>query len=410
MAVRKLKRWGTRVTAALAACLASSPATAVDPDELSKFDSRFYTIHTNLGVDEVRPYALHMDRVFAEYGRRFSSFKTRDRRQMPLYLLRTRQDYNTLLSKFGINASASGGMFFTRRQVQGLATWVDDENRSHDYMLEVLQHEGFHQFANAYIGGDLPVWVNEGLAEYFGDGLLVGSGMKLGLATDNRVKTVRHMIRENTAIGFDELLDISSQQWHDNMLNGSPRGAMQYDQSWSIVHFLIHGDGGRYRRAFEKYLQLVSQGRLSSKAFRQAFQTEDTTAFRKRWEQYIHDLKPDPLSTAVGRLRFLARGLKYLKANNQPAPANLDALRQALQRHGFRLTSTSHGIETVKSASDESFYYFIRDNGSESRFEMLEPEAAGLLPRITAPGLRPQPTLVWHSDHSGGLESDIQYK
>ena len=90
-------------------------------------------------------------------------------------------------------------------------------------------------------------WVNEGLAEYFGDGLIVGRKMKLGLATQERVEAVRHAVREAAAIEFDDLLDITSEQWHRNMQGGSSRGHLQYHQSWSVVYFLIQGDKGRYR-------------------------------------------------------------------------------------------------------------------------------------------------------------------
>jgi hypothetical protein len=33
----------------------------------------------------------------------------------------------------------------------------------------VVQHEGFHQFVAQVIRGDMPIWANEGLAEYFGE-------------------------------------------------------------------------------------------------------------------------------------------------------------------------------------------------------------------------------------------------
>lgn len=383
-------------------------AQAIGPDDLTQYSSRFYTIHTNLPKSQAKTYGLHMDRTFAEYSRRFHSFRRRSRQSMPLYLLQTRSQYIALMNHFGFNASASGGMFFYSKDANGLATWV--EGPSPSTTLETLQHEGFHQFAHAYIGRNLPIWVNEGLAEYFGDGLIVGKKMTLGLATQQRVTTVQRAIREATAIEFDQLLDITSEQWHQNMLDGSPRGSLQYHQSWSVAYFLIHGDRGRYRNAFEQYLKLVSTGRHSATAFRQAFRTDNTTAFRKRWEAFVLDLEPDAFTTAVARIRFLGRGLKSLHENNKNIPTTLDNLRKALVRINFRLKGNSHGREIIMSAKDDSMYAFMRPNGTQDQFELLEPEASGLLPRIVARGLRPQPTLIWSKAKNGKLESTIKYK
>lgn len=294
-------RWGVL---AVIWSMSAGPAVGLGPEDLKEYKSNYYTIYTNLSRDEAKEYGLHMDRAFAEYTRRFESFRKRNRRSMPLYLVRTQDDYISLMSRFGIDASSSGGMFFPGREHEGLATWIEGTPKS--WTLETLQHEGFHQFAYGYIGRQLPVWVNEGLAEYFGDGILVGNKMKLGMATIDRSRLVQHAIREAQAIGFDDLLDMTGEQWRANMLAGLPEGHLQYHQSWSVVHFLIHGDGGRYRKAFEKYLRLVSSGRQSGKAFRQAFGTEETTAFRKRWEKYMKKLKPDSFTAAIERMRFLS--------------------------------------------------------------------------------------------------------
>ncbi len=388
--------------------LGARPAAALGPEDLASYTSKYYEIHTNLSRAEAKGYGLHMDRTFAEYTRRFSAFRKRDRRSMPLYLLRTRQDYISVMSHFDIDASSSGGMFFVAHKGSGLATWVVDRNASDAF--ETLQHEGFHQFAHAYIGQNLPVWVNEGLAEYFGDGLLIRGRMTLGLATEQRVKAVQSAIDDGTAIGFDELLAISGEQWHANLKSGSGRGHLQYHQSWSVAYFLIHGDKGRYRGAFEQYLRLVNGGRESEKAFRQAFRTQSTDAFHKRWERFVQGLEPDVLTTAVSRMRFLARGLRYLHENDQPTPLTIDELRRALQRVGFRLVGRSHGQETVISAMDDVVYGYSLGNGGHRWFELLEPEASRLLPRIAANGLRPAPMLTWSRGEGDKLTIEIGYR
>ena len=87
--------------------------------------------------------------------------------------------------------------------------------------------------------------------------------MKLGFAKERRIELLRAMMAQDTLIDFDELLAISGQQWGQNLRTDLRLGHLQYAQSWSLAHFLIHGDNGRYQAAFEKYLRLVGKGRPS---------------------------------------------------------------------------------------------------------------------------------------------------
>jgi len=377
-------------------------------DSWKRFNSQHYAIYTNISKREADSIGRHMDLIFAEYTRRFGSFRKRFEGAMPLYLLRTRQQYINLMRSFGFDASASGGMFFFSPKASGLATWIEGVPMSRT--LETLQHEGFHQFAHAYIGSDLPVWINEGLAEYFGDGLIVRNRMKVGMTSQRRLGIIQDAIRHHKVIDFDQLLGTTSDQWLQNLQMDASRGYLQYQQSWSMVYFLIHGDNGKYRKAFEQYLLLVNNGHASRQAFVMAFGTEDTTSFRRRWQRYVLALKPDELATAIARMQFLGRGLAFLKQEAKPIPNSMAALRRALQTFGFRVIWMNHGVQEIIQAKDESVYRFLRHNGAHGTFKMLEAKSNHLLPRIVAAGLRPEPTLVWFSDSKGQLEFRFQYR
>ena len=56
-----------------------------------------------------------------------------------------------------------------------------------------VQHEGFHQFAHVVIRGDLPIWVNEGLAEYFGEAVFTGDGFVSGVIPPTAMTGIRRL-------------------------------------------------------------------------------------------------------------------------------------------------------------------------------------------------------------------------
>ena len=373
---------------------------------LAQFESRYYTLYTSLSQQEAQKYGRHMDQVYAEFLSRFGSFRSRRRGRQNFYIFRTRSDYNLQLAHFGIDASASGGMFFKTPKGRGLATFIGDQ--SDQRIFEVIQHEGFHQFADNYIGDTLPVWANEGIAEYFGQALIIKGKVKLGLATPQRVETIKVAVADSKALDFDNLLNYSSLEWHANMRSESDLGHLQYVQSWSIVHFLIHGKRGKYRKAFENYLFHISRGQKHPNAFNKAFGTNAVAAFQKGWGQFIEQLKPDPYSTAVRRMRFLAGGAQWLNEHTGSAPTTIEALRSTLQKKNFYIAYPSHAGMVKTDASDETLYsYLVKD---ELRpFELREgPE--GFPPVVAAPALKPSPRIRWQRNNNDKLIFEIEYR
>ena len=399
----------------LTVVMALPAAGQLRPGDLQTFESRAYRIHTNLLREEAQEYGQHMDLIYRAYARRFASLRGGDRDKQNLYLLRTRDDYISTMRSFGIDASATGGVFFWGSRGTGLATWV--EGLSRDQVFDTLQHEGFHQFAHTKLGAELPLWVNEGLAEYFGAAIVVDDKVRLGIVDEQRVEAVRAALQTGQAIDFDQLLNISHQQWHQNMSGGTARGRLQYDQSWAIVHFLIHGDGGRYQRAFSQYLTLISNGRDHEQSFRESFGTTNTGPFARRWEKFVAEVEIDHYSSALRRLRFLGAGMEFLMAQGVDMPADTTQLAEALQARQFRLTRvTESGSVTINSADAELYAYQDRD-GQTHTFRIVTDSAAsksgedgGLPPRIEADQLRPAMTLVWTRDDAGNLRSVVEYR
>ena len=384
-----------------------SAVFSAQPVALDRYESRFYTLYSNLPLAEARRYGGHMDLVFNEFQGRFQSFRDRRRGRQNLYLFRTRQDYINQMGAFGVKAGHTGGMFFRRNQASGLATYVGDQ--SDQRVFAVLQHEGFHQFAANYIGDRLPRWANEGLAEYFGQAVIVNRKVRLGNADARRLATIRTAITDGTVINFDDLLNITAHQWHENVRSGSDLGYLQYVQSWSIVHFLIHGDKGRYQRAFGQYLNLLSRGWAQTTAFERAFDTSDTSGFQQRWLEYVQQLKPDSYSAALSQMEFLGSGLRALDRESLGMPTTIDQLKSVLQERQFQVTRMSHAGPIMIEATDESLYHYLAPDGQENPFELKEGQK-GFPPSIGASGLRPAPSIQWKRDKQNKLTFKIVYR
>jgi len=403
------------LTVALLALTASQAPPRADAEDaradmpgLRVFASAHYHIHTDLPRDAVVPIGRHMDAIHEQYTRRFAAFETRDRSPMPLYLFRTRDAYHAFLAAHDLASDHSGGMFFVTPHVSGLATWVEGHSRSRT--LSVLQHEGFHQFAWRHLGPTLPVWVNEGLAQYFEDAILIDGRLTVGLANAGRVQRVREALEAGDALALPALFALTPKGWGNTLRQQPQRSELLYAQAWSLAYFLIHADDGRYRRAFGRYIELLAQQHDPEQAFATAFGVDSLIGMERAWRRFATRQKPDPVSTAAQRLEFIGTALRYLHDNDQPLPPGIDGLRDHLRARGFSVTRTSHGLTQTLSADDQTLFTFTRPGGTPAPFVILDAARDDLPPRVTAPGLRPEPTLVWSRDDAGKLVQDITYR
>ncbi len=387
--------------------LAAAPSMAEVPP-LAVFASDHYHIHTNLPRTETVPYGRHMDAVYAEYRRRFSGFAGRDSGPMPLYLFRTQAQYLDFLGSLGIKAQHSGGMFFVTHHARGLATYVDEQRTSETFA--VLQHEGFHQFAWTHLGPALPTWANEGLAQYFEDAPLVNGRLVVGTTDGGRLSRVRTALEDHKTLPLGTLFGMSGLQWGEALHNDADHSGLVYAQSWSVVYFLIHGEDGRYRDAFNRYLRLINSGRAAESAFREAFGTRDPAGMQQRWAAYVRGLEQPALSTAKDRLDFLATALSYYDQQGWEMPGNLNEFEQQLTTIKFAVRRVDQGVETIQTSADTAMFTFDRPGADPRRFELLAPSRDNLPPRIAAPGLSPEPRVEWSRDTRGALQHALVYR
>jgi hypothetical protein len=316
-----------------------------------------YWIKTDVPAAQANALARHLNVMYEEYARRLASLPIRAQEKLNVLIFNDPQDYIlTLRARFGVNAQGSGGMFFVAPAGAALAFWVKDLPQRR--IEHVVQHEGFHQFAYSRFGEDLPMWVNEGLAEFFGESVLVDDKLIIGQNTPRVLDALKSAVDSNTYVPFRNMLSMTPQKWNAAVSGGDAE--LNYQQAWSMVHFLVYGDGGKYVGHFENYLRHLNNGLPSEEAFVRVF-GGDIDAFEQRWRQYALAARPSSFVTALDRMDFLCAGLLEL-SRQQKYPQTLEDLKNALREIGFKQTSRTHGREISLSADDDSLYEIPRDD------------------------------------------------
>ena len=378
------------------------------------FNSKFYAVTTDLTDKQLaQDIAKHMDAVFMEYSSRMAGFRanpyaaTKPGERMPLYVMNRYEDYLALVQSFGFNAANSGGVFFRSPRGSGLATWVEGQGRLKMYY--VLQHEGFHQFADARIASNLPQWVNEGLAEYFGDALMIKGKLQPGKLDRERLERMKRAVDEGTVLSFKELMTMDNLQWMRRVTSGDKASSLMYDMSWSVCYSLVHG-GPRYKAALEQYLSLLNRGTAPQQAFEKVFGA-NLEGFQSAWEKGLKRMEPDAWFTSVRHLQLMAAALRLFHEKGIEVKS-FPHLKEQLIRYKFRAQIRERDV--VARGERE-----VKVQHVEQNFDFPNPAVAELVPStdpklphgLIVKGVKPTTLkLTWKLNAAGKPEENIEYE
>jgi len=167
-----------------------------------------------------------------------------------------------------------------------------------------------------------------------------------------------------------------------------------YMQAWSLGHFLIFAEQGKYETAFLNFLVQLNRRVEWRQAFVASFGMPDFNVLQTKWLEYARTTPPSDYRETVRRLAFLAAGMTELHKQGR-RPTSLEELRRELQEIRFECRPELFGQERKLSAADPRMFEVPYAEGIEQRkFTLAEPRgAAGNNPppcTITAGGLAPQ--------------------
>jgi hypothetical protein len=313
------------------------PSKGSIPQGMKTVEGRYHHLIYDLTDAEAAEVLLRMEAMVDEYISRTRDFSGRLNTKLPFMIFRNASDYRAAGGMAG-----SAGMF-DGHKLMAIAGDKLDANTWH-----VIQHEGFHQFASAVIGGDMPVWVNEGLAEYFGEAVYTGDGFVSGVIPDYRRQRIQEMIQSKTFRSVPDMMRMSLDQWNSNLQ------ITNYDQAFAMVTFLAHGEGGKYQKAFGQFIALLNKRTPWDRAWLQTFGSAE--GFQERLTDYWSKLPTNPslegYTTAVDQMlaSYLARGT----AQKQTF-ADVSALVAAIDKNEVKFTRGNELPPSLAATCKELF-------------------------------------------------------
>jgi hypothetical protein len=318
--------WGV-----LAVLLIGAGVVGAEPPEMRVIRSKSYLIHTDLDDALVYDLGTRMDAMYAEYSRRMSDFNVRDERQpLDVYLFNHKSDYTDFTDSRFLH---TGGVFMAAKNQ--LAAYLEGQR---DVLRRTLQHEAFHQFAYKAIGANIPIWLNEGMAQLFEEAIWTGDGFLMNQVPPRRVRQLQSDVQNNNLLSFKVLLGMSAEKWSANLAGDPAVGSTQYNQAWAVVHYMAYGDEGRNGARLVTMLKALGKEADPAVAFRESFGLDHET-FRARFESYALALQPTAEAELIDRHDVLAELCAELAAQGKRFPTVAE-FRKTVEVMKYRLRYT----------------------------------------------------------------------
>jgi len=244
-----------------------------------------YRVETDISPEAAQVIGAHMEAVHAAYRAILGGL---GRVAVPPFRVRVYRERRDYLEVVGEGLARTIGLYVPEMRLLLACIGSDDLGR----ILGVLRHEGWHQFSHA-VFGNLPPWVDEGLAEYFHHARVHRGRLVQGELPARELRFVQRAVAQRLALPLAELLALDHEAWTELRERDARRGSLAYCQAALLVHCLLDGEGGRYRQGFYQYLAQLYRRATPGEAMRQIL-GGDLARLQRVWERYLAAARPSP--------------------------------------------------------------------------------------------------------------------
>jgi len=359
--------------------------------DFPKTSTRFYDIYSKLDKDALDEAGARLTAMAKHYRRRLSPEAQTAAGKLPIYLF---DDYGQYQAAGGPNGT--GGIFLGlfahsakgSRLVEGhvLGCYRAGETEK---LWNVLQHECWHQHAALNGGLNWPIWLNEGLAEYYAEALWTGDDLITGIIPPKRLEEVQSLIKDKKSADLGALLSMDSKKWQQTAQAATWD---LYCQVWSLIHFMTHAENKKYERKLEALVREAVQGRPGLESFQKVFGPKYQD-IKTECEGWWMTLKPDATrdqyvrATVSTMTSFLARahlgGRRYQDAEEffaAAADGKLLATAQTTKYFSLPKALLDRQLEQAQALKE---WFLVRGVGGvgypELRLDQPQPDGTTLI-------------------------------
>ncbi len=256
-----------------------------------------FIVVCNAGEKQARKTAIRFEQVRAVFRRELVFASRHESPTITIMAVKDEDSVRALLPEYWAKGHAHPAGMFLDNMNQYFAVVQLDAPGSNPY--NTIYHEYFHSLTAPYFP-NLPVWVSEGLAEFYGSTQISDSEVGLGRPDEDLILE----LKQGGLMPLDVLFQVDHNSPYYNEQN---KISVFYAESWALTHYLMVGDKSAHRPILQAYLSALSNGATQEQAAAQAFgdlkKLQEALFVYIRNSAFYYVKAPPPPEIAAGNLQ-----------------------------------------------------------------------------------------------------------
>ncbi len=245
------------------------PASSHAKENWASVQTKNFTVIGNAGEGDIRKLAIRLERFRHVISLLFPRAQIETPVPTTVVLFKSHDSFKPFKPLYnGKPRENVGGYFLPSPDVNYIALTAEDRGAT---PYEVIFHEYEHFIMRVNLP-NAPVWLNEGLAEFYSTFTTDDDDQKASLGAP----ISRHILtlRESAMLPLKTLLEVDRKSPH---YNESRKAGIFYAESWALIHYLMLSDGGKRQPQLGQFIRGLSDGLPLEENFRQSFQADYKT-------------------------------------------------------------------------------------------------------------------------------------
>src|SRR5580698_5049481 len=220
-----------------------------------------FIVVSNAGEKQARKTAIRFEQIRAVFRRSLEFANKQESPVITILAVKDEESVKSLLPEYWAKGHAHpAGIFIDNTNLYFAVVQLDAPGLN---PYTTIYHEYFHSLTAPYFP-NLPVWVSEGMAEFYGSTDILDSGVRLGQADPELIEE----LKQGGFMPLDVLFKVDHSSPYYNEQN---KTSVFYAESWALTHYLMVGDNAAHRPMLQAYLNALAKGATQEQAAAQSF-------------------------------------------------------------------------------------------------------------------------------------------
>jgi len=243
------------------AALPASGSISASHDTWFEVRSPHFVIVSNASEREARSTAVRFEQIRTVFRQSVTLASAAPGPVIIVFAVKDEHSLRDLLPEYWDKGHAHpAGVFLSRLNAFYAAIQLDSQNSN---AYKTFYHEYYHSLTLPYFP-ELPVWLSEGLATFFGNTEVTDQHATMGRPDAQLVDELKLA----PLIPLDVLFKVDRRSPY---YNEEDKITLFYAESWALTHYLWMAENGAHRQSVTDYLTALDQGATEESAAESAF-------------------------------------------------------------------------------------------------------------------------------------------